>query len=53
MSKIRDGASMQREINRATVEDRRRRIEQARKNIRDKLQQEIEKARLKKVERSG
>lgn len=49
MSKPRDGASLQRQLNRATAEDRRRAYTQASKSIRDKLQSEMEKAKVKKI----
>lgn len=51
MSKIRDGASMQREINRANTESRYRAYIEASKAIRDKLAYEREKAyeRTRKV----
>lgn len=46
MSKPRDGASTQRQINRSIAEDRDRRAREAAKAIRDKLRLENEKAKL-------
>lgn len=54
MSKIRDGTTFYKQYNKAQrIEETRRIAEQASKTIREKLQHEIEKAKLKKVERSG
>lgn len=49
MSKPVDAGSYYRAKNRATAEDRQRTYKQASKTIRDKLQSEIEKAKVKKI----
>lgn len=49
MSKIKDAQSTRRQQNRATTEERNRAYTRASKSIRDKLQQEIEKAKKKSI----